>query len=334
LDVILGRYKVEICAALVERAAALTPAGAPRFYCGLAPGLGLGARSYPVGDGIVVLIDTGFLAALRIFTQTVAGSLDTIFRVPEEWIDGDLPVAGQYGSLTELLDRCDAGQDVRDDPIQIALHTGSQDHLRRHAMLSAICQIIAHEVGHWCRSRPGPDDTWVPDNADFQRTARVTSYEQLARPIDEIDELATGNAEYHADSIACSIQRQPPLWSGRPSFGQIIGGMAPLALHAGLWWRRAAHTERDLGWTHPYPELRQLIVGMLLTGTEAAPIHRAAEHGSIADSAQRFNLWARAMLDIEQNRSRAITRGLDDRMLGVMNRVAIDFQRRLSELGL
>lgn len=326
--------QVETCTALVEEAVARTPADAPRFYCGLWPNLGLGARSFAVDNGVIVLLDTGFLAALRIFTQTMAASLDTICRVPEEWIDGDLPVDGQYGSLQDLLDRCDAGQDVRDDPIQIALHTGAQDHLRRHAMLSAVCQLIAHEVAHWSRSRPGPNGTWVPDNAEFQRAARVTSYEQLARPIDEIDEVATGNAEHHADSIACAIQMQSPLWSGGPILGQVIGAMSPLALHAGLWWRRAAHTDQVLGWTHPYPEMRMGIVGTLLSWGEEAlqPVPLPSpEPGSVADTAQRFELWARGMLDIEQNRAVALERGLNDRGLAILTMAAIEADRRLRE---
>jgi hypothetical protein len=328
--------QVETCTALVEEAVARTPAGAPRFYCGLRPNLGLGARSYAVDNGVVVLLDTGFLAAMRIFMQTVAASLDTIRRVPEEWIDGDVPVGGQYGSLSDLLDRSDTGQDVRDDPIQIALHTGAQDHLRRHAMLSAVCQLMAHEVAHWARSRPGPSGTWVPDNAKFQRAARVTSFEQLTRPIDEIDEVATGNAEHHADSIACAIQRQPPLWSGEPMLGQIIGAMAPLALHAGLWWRWAAQTDRNLGWTHPYPDLRMGLVGIHLASGEEAAQHKAVppatfEPGSTADMARRFHVWARAVLDIDTNRSIALKRGLDNRGVAVPSRVFIDVERRIRE---
>lgn len=336
--------QLETSSSLVEQAVARIPVDAPRFYCGLNPGLGLGATSFAVENGIVVLIDSGFLAALRILVQTIAASLDTIRAVPERWIDGDLLVDGQYGSLHDLLERCDAGQDVRDHPIQISLHTGSPDHLRRHAMLTAITQLIAHEVGHWSRSRPGPDGTWVADNLDYQRDARVTSIKQLAQPIDEIDEVATSNAEHHADSIACSVQLQTPLWSGRPMLGQIIGAMSPLALHAGLWWRRAAYTDRNLGWTHPYPELRMGLVGMLVGRRDESGRVRAQQRSSesnatnvdttptadsIEDTSHRFDHWVRGMLDIEKNRSVALERGLDERGLGVMNRFSIELERRL-----
>jgi hypothetical protein len=298
--------QIETCAALVEEAVARTPCGAPRFYCGLSPNLGLDARSYAVDDGVVVLLDTRFLAALRIFTQTMASSLSTIRHVPEELIDGDLPVGMQYGSLMDLLNRCDAGQDIRDDPIQVQVDTGPQDYLRRHAMLSAICQLITHEVAHWARSRPGPNATWVPDNAEYQRAARMTSYEQMARPISEADDIAKGVADHYADVIACVIQMQPPLWSGEPMLGQIIGAMSPLALHAGLWWRRAAHTDRDLGWKHQNPEMRMGLVGLLLADSneltrlsaERPVSPPAPEPGSDADTARRFEIWARGMLDI------------------------------------
>jgi hypothetical protein len=56
------------------------------------------------------------------------------------------------------------------------------------------------------------------------------------------------------------------------------------------------------------------------------------EPGSVADTARRFEVWARAMLDIEKNRAIALDRGLDAQRLDLMNRFAIDLDRRLREL--
>lgn len=333
--------QVEICSAAVEAAAAATPAGIPRFTCALWPDPHPAARSFAVGDGVVVLLNTGLLAALRIMVQTVASSIRTLMALPHEWVDGDMPLGYQSGAMSDLLERCRTGGDVRTEPIQVRIDTGGADLFRRHAMLSAYCQVIAHELGHWALRRPGPGDSWVDDNPEYQRASRVTSPGQWAQPIDEIDEVATANSEHHADAIACEIQRRYPLSPGYPSPSQVIGAMAPWALHSGLWWTNAAHADGHLGWTHPYPELRLGITGLILglpsselknlRAQKPEPVKtEPPEPGTPADMAGKFQTWCEVMLDIATNRQIALNRGLDGRA-ALLDRVAINVSRRLRE---
>ncbi|MDC7121197.1 hypothetical protein OMK64_06580 [Cellulomonas fimi] len=334
--------QVEVCASAVAASAARTPAGIPRFACGLWPDPRPAARSFAAGDGVVVLLNTGLLAALRIVVQTVAASIRTLRELPERWVDGDLPLGYQSGAMSDVLERCQTGRDVRAEPIQISIHTGGADLFRRHAMLSAYCQVIAHELGHWAQRRPGPDDTWLDDNPDFQRAARVTSPAQWAQPIDEVDELATANSENHADAIACEIQTRPPLGPGYPSPSQVIGAMAPWALHSGLWWAAAAHTDKHLGWTHPYPEIRLGLTALRLgqPASELANLRASRPRpvateppapGTPADMALKFQAWSEVMLDIAANRQVALDRGLESRA-STWDRFTIEVDRRLKEL--
>lgn len=334
--------QVEICSTAVAASAARTPAEVPRFICGLWPDPRPAARSFAAEGGVVVLLNTGLLAALRIVMQTVAASIRTLMELPDRWVDGEMPLGYQNGSMADLLERCQSGRDVRIEPIQVSIHTGGADLFRRHAMLSAYCQVIAHELGHWARRRPGPDDTWLEDNPEFQRAARVTRPDQWAQPIDEIDELATSNSENHADAIACEIQTRPPLGPGYPSPSQVIGAMAPWALHSGLWWAEAAHKERHLGWTHPYPELRLGLTALRLgqPASELANLRASRPRptaddppapGTPADMAHKFQVWSEAMLDIATNREVALDRGLESRA-STMDRVAIEINRRFRDL--
>ena len=278
---------------------------------------------------------------MRIIVQTVASSIDTLLALPDHWVDGDMPLGYQSGAMADLLERCRTGRDVRADPIQVRIDTGGADLFRRHAMLSAYCQVIAHELGHWAQRRPGPEDSWVDDNAQFQRAARVTSPDQWARPIDEIDELATANSEHHADAIACELQSRPPLSPGYPSPSQVIGAMAPWALHSGLWWANAAHGDDHLGWTHPYPEIRLGLTGLRLgapsselanlRAQEPKPVEEGPpERGTPADMARTFQTWSEVMLEIASNRQVAMEHGLGERAAR-MDRFAIELSRRLGE---
>ncbi|MBO0901804.1 hypothetical protein J1G44_17325 [Cellulomonas sp. zg-ZUI199] len=334
--------QLEICSAAVAESAARTPADIPRFVCGLWPDPVPAARSFAAGDGVVVLVNTGLLAALRIVVQTAASSIRTLTGLPDRWVDGDLPLGYQYGAMSDLLERCRERRDLRAEPIQVSIHTGRADLFRRHAMLSAYCQVIAHELGHWARRRPGPDDTWLDDNPAFQRAARVTRADQWAAPIDEVDEVATSNSENHADAVACEIQTRPPLGPGYPSPSQVIGAMAPWALHSGLWWAEAAHTEDHLGWTHPYPELRLGLTGLRLgqPASELANLRASRPRpvasdpparGTPADMAMKFQVWCEAMLDIARNREIALERGLEHRT-STLDRFAIELRRGLGEL--
>lgn len=315
--------QLELVATWVREAADRTGADIPPFYCALWPDADLNARVIERPSGGVVLVNTGLVTALRALTLWMSQSLATILGHDRLAPDVEDPQVVRY-QLGQVVRRLFNGVDLRDD-LSVAVFGGPAEQFRRIAMTSALCYVVAHEVGHLARNRVGPG-VWVADNAEFQRGARQLTMSGWAQPRSEVDALATLNAERHADRIAAEVLRSPPMRREVVTWAHIVGVLSVTAIQSALWWARAARSDTDLGWTHPYPEFRMSTLAMLLSVSDAdyadafwskvaKPVDEAAGRSPLGAATNAFVAWARDVLEITEHKQAARQRGLEDRGL-------------------
>ena len=108
------------------------------------------------------------------------------------------------------------------------------------------------------------------------------------------------------------------------TWAHIVGVLSVTALQSALWWARAARTTADLGWTHPYPEVRMLNLGMLLSVTDAEyadafwserakAVPESAQNSPLVGAKDAFVNWVRDALEIRVHKAAALELGLDGR---------------------
>jgi hypothetical protein len=293
----------------------------PPILCALWPDSSLNARSILRPYGGLVLVNSGLLAAIRIFIQYVAQSLDRILGTTLS--EHDPRSTSQVSAeLSAMIDRYLHGVDVRVGS-RVSVIRGWREDFRRKANYAAIGYVVGHEVGHLSRNRPGRGG-WSDDNQDFQRGMNALSIADLLMPRSEQDAVATHTAEAFADHNSFRILRNPPLGGDSDlGFAQVVGPMSVLALLAGVWWKQAAHTDADLDWVHPYPESRMWNVKELLAAPPSKVKELAAESPrreildapptELEDASRRFAEWATDVLTIPALKLTAKQRGLTNR---------------------
>ena len=320
--------QLEVATDLVSRAAAKTGAEAPPIYCVLWPDYSLNARSILRPAGGLVMVNTGLIAAMRLLIQRAVLHMATI--------------SGAYGfgpdvsteshsrkKIAKMMRNCADKKDVRPGARLDFYVNENIEFLRRVMSLSALCHIIAHEVGHLSKRRPGPPGRWLEDNHELQRDGRMLS--RKFPPTDQVG--STWVAESVADTIAGHICRRDPISrNGDPSVGLMLGSMATLALQAALWWQVAAQRKGKLEPTHPYPEFRISMIryDLGIPREEWAALTQSARFDVLDPNrprnrlevvADNFQDWAARMMSLDKNKARAQRRGLTGRGVNFADQV-------------
>jgi hypothetical protein len=311
----------------VSEAAARTGAQVPDLYCGLWPDRDLSAKSFrhpQGGPGSVVLVNTGLIQGLRLFLQDVTVSMPVIVNKP---LAGSPPDP----QFTEKIKAewsqhfIDYEDDANDEWALTHLRVleGAGELLRREMTLAAISYVIAHEGGHQAVSRPWQDG-WRSDNQEFQKVydeaGKVTGPARVPRQ--ETDAVNSFVRELLADMISCQILRQQPFTYERSAVPLVLGAMAVPALQSAAWWRRAAHTNKPLGWTHPAPEMRSISIGFQLSDApkssnpqESRHVEDALHERHLETVAKSFTDWSDNVLGVLECQAIVMKKGLADRGL-------------------